>query len=137
MNFTYQSGDVPDEEIIDYDFPLESIARKMYRGCWGMNAMQPRRTGDFSRDLNFIEEYEVDGVVGMFVASCRAAANLYDTWRQLGERLKLRGLRVPMLGIEADMVDTRTYSDALVKEQLRAFMDTVATAKKEKIQRLF
>ncbi len=137
MNPTYQSGDVPDEDIIDYDFPLESIARKMYNKCWGMNAMQARRTGNVSRELNFIGEYDIDGVVGMFVASCRPATNLYDTWQRLTDGLKLRGLRVPTLGIEADMVDTRTYSDVLVKEQLRAFMETVDAAKSEKMQHYF
>jgi len=60
------------------------------------------------------------------------ATNLYDTWQRFTDGLKLRGLRVPTLGIEADMVDTRTYSDALVKERIRAFMETVDAAKKER-----
>ncbi len=30
LNPTFEGGDIPDEDIIDYDFPPESIARKMY-----------------------------------------------------------------------------------------------------------
>ena len=132
INPTYEGGDVPDEDIIDYDFPLESIARKMYNKLWGVNALQGRRRGDYSGQLDFIEEYDIDGVLGMFVASCRATTNLYDTWQRFTDGLKLRGLKVPTLGIEADMVDTRTYSDALVKERIRAFMETVDAAKRER-----
>jgi len=132
MNPTYEGGEIPDEDIIDYDFPLESIARKMYNKRWGVNALQARRMGDVSGNLDFIEEYDIDGVLGMFVASCRATTNLYDTWQRLTDGLKLRGLRVPTLGIEADMVDTRTYSDALVKDRIRAFMETVDAAKRER-----
>ena len=132
INPTYEGGDVPDEDIIDYDFPLESIARKMYNKIWGVNALQGRRRGDYSGQLDFIEEYDIDGVLGMFVASCRATTNLYDTWQRFTDGLKLRGLKVPTLGIEADMVDTRTYSDALVKERIRAFMETVDAAKRER-----
>jgi len=36
------------------------------------------------------------------------------------------------LGIEADMVNTRIYSDALVKDQIRAFMETVDATKRER-----
>ena len=132
MNPTYEGGEIPDEDIIDYDFPLESIARKMYNKRWGVNALQARRMGDVTGNLDFVEEYDIDGVLGMFVASCRATTNLYDTWQRFTDGLKQRGLRVPTLGIEADMVDTRTYSDALVKERKRAFMETVDAAKRER-----
>lgn len=132
MNPTYEGGEVPDEDIIDYDFPLESIARKMYNKAWGVNAIGGRRLGNLSGQVDFIEEYDIDGVLGMFVASCRATTNLYDVWQRFNDALKKRGLRVPTLGIEADMVDSRTYSDTLVKERIRAFMETVAEAKRER-----
>jgi benzoyl-CoA reductase/2-hydroxyglutaryl-CoA dehydratase subunit BcrC/BadD/HgdB len=78
-------------------------------------------------------DYDIDGVIGMLVASCRATSNLYDTWRVITDALKEKGLSVPTLGIEADMVDTRTYSDARIKDQIRAFMETVDEAKKERV----
>ena len=42
-----------------------------------------------------------------------------------------KGIVVPVLGIEADVVDRRTCSDARVKDQKRAFMETVGAAKRE------
>jgi len=68
----------------------------------------------------------------MLIASCRPTSNLYDTWRRITDALKAKGVGVPMLGIEADMVNTRIYSDALVKDQIRAFMETVDATKRER-----
>jgi len=131
INTIYEGGEVPDEDIIDYDSPLESIARKMYNSYWMVNGMR-QWSGNLNSELDYIEEYDIDGVIGMLVASCRATANLYNTWQRFKDGLARRGLRVPTLGIEADMVDTRTYSDALVKAQIRAFMETVDAAKRER-----
>jgi benzoyl-CoA reductase/2-hydroxyglutaryl-CoA dehydratase subunit BcrC/BadD/HgdB len=132
MNPTYEGGDVPSDDIIDYDFPLESIAQKMYEGYWGVNAMNSHRQWRVRRTVRQVMEYDVDGIIGMLVASCRPTSNLYDTWRVIGDALKEKGLTVPTLGIEADMVDTRTYSDARVKDQISAFMETVDVTKKER-----
>ena len=128
---TYEGGQVPDEEIIDYDYPLESIARKMYNRGWSVNAMM-RRTGGAQQSIDFVVDYDIDGVLSMLVASCRATTNLYQTWREFNDSLSQRGLRIPTCAIEADMVDTRTYSDALVKERIKAFMETVDQAKRER-----
>jgi hypothetical protein len=128
---TYEGGQVPDEEIIDYDFPLESIARKMYNGAWAVNGMM-RGFGGGQYAGEFVSAFDIDGVISMLVPSCRATTNLYQTWREFTDALSERGLRIPTCAIEADMVDTRTYSDALVKDRLRAFMDTVDAAKRER-----
>jgi len=130
INTAYDAGEVPDEDIIDYDFPLESIARKMYNKYFhvcGVGGMP-----DPGSIIKFMTEYDIDGVLGMFVYSCRATTNLYQTWREHQDALSQAGLRVPTLGIEMDMVDTRTYSDALVKDKIRAFMETVDAAKRER-----
>jgi len=128
---TYEGGEVPDEDIIDYDFPLESIARKMYNRGWAVNGML-RGFGGGLQSVQFVVDYDIDGVLSMLVASCRATTNLYQTWREFTDAFNQRGLMVPTCAIEADMVDTRTYSDALVKDRIRAFMDTVDTAKRER-----
>jgi hypothetical protein len=47
----------------------------------------------------------------------------------IADALRDQGAGIPMLGIEADMVDSRTYSDIMVKERLAAFMETVSAAK--------
>jgi benzoyl-CoA reductase/2-hydroxyglutaryl-CoA dehydratase subunit BcrC/BadD/HgdB len=131
---TYEGGEVPPQEIIDYDFPLESIARKMYQGNWSVNALGSHRQWRVARTVKQVTDYDIDGVIGMLVASCRATSNLYDTWRVITDALKARGINIPVLGIEADMVDSRTYSDARVKDQVRAFMETVDAAKRERIR---
>jgi hypothetical protein len=41
------------------------------------------------------------------------------------------GLNVPTLGIEAGMVDPRTYSDAVIKDRIRDLMETVDAAGRE------
>ena len=64
----------------------------------------------------------------MFVASFRGTTNLYLTWQRFKDGLEKRGLKVPMLGIEADMVDTKTYADALVRDQITTFTETVDAA---------
>lgn len=128
---TYEGGEVPDEDIIDYDFPLESIARKMYNRGWAVNAML-RGFGGGQHTVQFVTDFDIDGVLSMMVASCRATTNLYQTWREFTDALNEKGLRIPTVAIEADMVDTRTYSDALVKDRIRAFMDTVDAAKRER-----
>jgi benzoyl-CoA reductase/2-hydroxyglutaryl-CoA dehydratase subunit BcrC/BadD/HgdB len=79
-----------------------------------------------------VRRYELDGVVAMLIASCRSTAFMYHKWRRLKEALKTAGLNVPTLGIEADMVDSRTYSDAAIKDQIRAFMETVEAAHEER-----
>jgi hypothetical protein len=129
---TYEGGEVPNEDIIDYDFPLESIARKMYEGRWAVNALGSHRRMAASGIAASVLHYDIDGVIGMLVASCRPTCNLYDTWRVFTDALAKEGLRIPTLGIEADMVDSRTYSDALVKDQIRAFMETVDATKRER-----
>jgi hypothetical protein len=63
------------------------------------------------------------------VASCRATQSLVHNWKLLREKLD-----IPTLGLEADMVDTRTYSDVLMKQRLAAFMETVDAAKRGRQQ---
>ena len=127
---TYEGGEVPDEDIIDYDFPLESIARKMYNKNWGVNCGDGE--DQTAKHVEWVLEYDIDGVITLMVASCRSTAHVIDTWRRFTDTLKRKGITIPTLSIEADMVDTRTYSDARVKDQIRAFMEVVATSKRER-----
>jgi benzoyl-CoA reductase/2-hydroxyglutaryl-CoA dehydratase subunit BcrC/BadD/HgdB len=128
---TYEPGAPPSEELIDLDYPLESIARKMYDGVWGVNPFMAHKNlhpVPRHEDLGtFISEYDIDGAVAMLVNSCRHCQDLYHSWRLVKENIGL-----PTLAIEADMVDDRTYSDAAVKELLRAFMETVDEAKRKR-----
>jgi benzoyl-CoA reductase/2-hydroxyglutaryl-CoA dehydratase subunit BcrC/BadD/HgdB len=77
-----------------------------------------------------IRRYRIDGVIAMLVGSCRKTAYMLHKWSRLKAELEKVGLNTPLLGIEVDMVDPRTYSEALTKDRIRAFMETVDVVKK-------
>jgi len=122
----YGGGEIlPPEDMIDYDFPLESMARVMYEG----SGQTTRRTSQyFVRQAELTKEYDIDGVVCMLVASCRGTTEVYHAWHVLKDNTE----DIPALSIEADMVDTRTYSDAMIKQKLAAFIETVDTTKRKR-----
>jgi len=125
LNYEYGGGDALDESIIDYDFPLESIAQKMYAKTWWRVSATEGDTRNLDSMVRWIKKQDIDGAISLMVASCRATQSVVHNWKLLRERLD-----IPTLGIEADMVDTRTYSDVLVKQRLTAFMETVDAAKR-------
>jgi benzoyl-CoA reductase/2-hydroxyglutaryl-CoA dehydratase subunit BcrC/BadD/HgdB len=126
----YDPGpDLPPEDIIDYDFPLESMARAVYEGCWQSSLLWRRPNRYYRRQVDFAREHDVDGALCMLVSSCRGTTDMYHAWHVLKD-----GIDVPTLAIEADMIDTRNYSDALIKEKITAFMETVDTAKRKRRQ---
>jgi len=126
MNDSYSGFPPPREDLIDYDFPLESFAR------WAYDRGGGRRVDSYVGQVEMIRRYELDGVVAMLIASCRSTAYMYHKWRRLKEELQKAALTVPTLGIEADMIDSRTYSDAAIKDQITAFMETVEAAHRQR-----
>ena len=68
--------------------------------------------------LDAVKEYKIDGVVLSFNPSCRLA---YVSQTELQKSLEDRG--IPTLGLECDMADERTYSEAQVKTRLDAFIE--------------
>ena len=64
----------------------------------------------------------------MLVASCHSTTDIYHAWHVLKDNTE----EIPALSIEADMVDTRTYSDAMIKQRLTAFIETVDAAKRKR-----
>ena len=123
----YGGGEVlPSEDIIDYDFPLETMARMRYEGS-SPQTMR-RASAYYVRQAQLTKEYDVDGAICMLVASCRATTEIYHAWHVLEDHAG----DIPTLSIEADMVDTRTYSDVMVKQRLTAFMETVDAAKRRR-----
>jgi hypothetical protein len=121
----YGGGEIlPPEDVIDYDFPLETMARLRYEG-FGSPQIIRRTSRYYVRQAELVKEYDVDGALCMLVASCRATTDMYHAWHVLKDNTE----DIPALAIEADMVDTRTYSDAMIKQKLAAFIETVDTAK--------
>ncbi|MFC2039410.1 2-hydroxyacyl-CoA dehydratase subunit D [Chloroflexota bacterium] len=132
MNEAYDPGEVPPQGVVDLNYPLESIARRMYEGVWGVSARSARTTRPVLHHDDadaFVREYSIDGAICMLVNSCRGCQDTYHSWKLLRE-----STGIPTLTIQADMVDDRTYSDALVKNMLAAFIEVVDTAKRERHQ---
>jgi benzoyl-CoA reductase/2-hydroxyglutaryl-CoA dehydratase subunit BcrC/BadD/HgdB len=124
----YGGGHIlPSEDVIDYDFPLESIARKLYEGLWS-HQMNRRSSGYYIHQAELVQDYDIDGALCMLVASCRATTDMYHAWHVLKDNTE----GIPALAIEADMIDTRTYSDAMIKEKLTAFMETVDATRRKR-----
>jgi benzoyl-CoA reductase/2-hydroxyglutaryl-CoA dehydratase subunit BcrC/BadD/HgdB len=63
------------------------------------------------RQAELVKEYDVDGALCMLVASCRATTDMYHAWHVLKDNTE----EIPALAMEADMVNARTYPDAMVK----------------------
>ncbi|MFC2039224.1 2-hydroxyacyl-CoA dehydratase subunit D [Chloroflexota bacterium] len=131
MNDSYSGGEPPREELIDYDFPMESYARWKYDKGTSVGAMSFRRD-KYDNILDMIRRYQIHGVIAMLVASCRGTASMYHKWKRLDEEMRKASLNIPTLGIEADMVDSRAYSDRLIKDQIKAFMETLDGARRER-----
>ena len=89
--------------------------------------MQRRTSAYYRRQVDFAKEHDIDGALCMMTTSCRATTDMYHAWRILKD-----GIDVPTLAIEADMIDSRTYSDVLIKERITAFMETVDAAKRQR-----
>jgi benzoyl-CoA reductase/2-hydroxyglutaryl-CoA dehydratase subunit BcrC/BadD/HgdB len=68
-----------------------------------------------------IREYHVDGLVIHSARSCKPySVGQYDIKRILMERL-----RIPSVVIEADIADSRAYSEDQILKGLEAFLDTL------------
>ncbi|MFC1895906.1 2-hydroxyacyl-CoA dehydratase subunit D, partial [Thermodesulfobacteriota bacterium] len=121
MDSTYDAGDKVEEP--DLSDPLYAIAKKAFEGVWfGSGTM--RRPDYISRMKRFIEEYDIHGVITLMATTCRANTTLLHQRRLLNEHSD-----VPVLNLEADMSDVRTFSEAQVLGRLDAFLDTVDAAK--------
>jgi len=118
---TYDAGDVPWD--VDLDNPLYAIASKGFQGQWFGSALT-RRPFFIDRMKEFIEEYDIHGVITLMATTCRAATALLHMRRLLNEHAG-----VPVLNLEADMSDVRTFSEAHVRTRLDAFLETVDAVK--------
>ena len=122
MDMTYDAGDVP-EEPVDLNNPLYAIAKKAYEGVWfGSGTM--RRQNYLESIAKFINDYDIHGVITLMATTCRTQTTLLHMRRLLNEKAG-----VPVLSLEADMADVRTFSEAHVKARLDAFLETVDAAK--------
>jgi len=108
---------------VDLNNPLYAIAKKGYEGVWFANGRM-RRQNFAGQIAEFVEHYEVDGVITLMATTCRVSTGLLHQRRLINEYAG-----VPVLNLEADMSDVRTFSEAHIKGRLDAFLETIDAAK--------
>lgn len=101
---------------IDTGNPMESLARnylEIYLNI-SMDLM-------LERIITLIRVFDVDGMVMHSNRSCKPySLGQYDLARKVKEETG-----IPVLIIEADMVDSRAYSEAQVKTRIEAFLESL------------
>ena len=101
---------------IDTGNPMESLARnylEIYLNI-SMDLM-------LERIVNLVKVFDVDGMVMHSNRSCKPySLGLYDLARNIKEETG-----IPVLIIEADMVDSRSYAEAQTKTRIEAFLESL------------
>jgi benzoyl-CoA reductase/2-hydroxyglutaryl-CoA dehydratase subunit BcrC/BadD/HgdB len=119
MNFvtaTYTNAWAETTPYMDENRPLESMARAYSSVI--LNNNLNHRLGLMER---LIKEYGVDGLVIHSARSCKPySVGQYDIKRLLMERLG-----VPSVVIEADITDSRVYSEEQTRTRLDAFFEAM------------
>jgi benzoyl-CoA reductase/2-hydroxyglutaryl-CoA dehydratase subunit BcrC/BadD/HgdB len=109
--------------------PLEHIARRLIRYWthWYDRAKQrPGSIPEVERLTEYINDYQIDGVVFHQAFSCR-------TWHS-GIILQAQVLKkiygeIPILILEGDIVDISSYNEADTHHRIDAFVETMEAAK--------
>jgi len=121
-----QPPDIPDR-ITD---PLERLATGFFQIFTNYFERARRGCGDpvVQRLLDFITDYKIDALVNHGTISCRAT-----TIGQTHQGNVIREhVKVPILHIETDIIDSRSFSEAHLKDQIDAFIETLASQKERK-----
>jgi benzoyl-CoA reductase/2-hydroxyglutaryl-CoA dehydratase subunit BcrC/BadD/HgdB len=112
--------------------PLEHIAWRWVRYWTHWYDRARRRPGsspEVERLIEYIEDYQIDGVVFHEAFSCR-------TWHTgillQAEILKKVYQEVPILILESDIVDISSYNEADTHHRIDAFIETLEAAKSKR-----
>jgi len=109
--------------------PLEHLAWRWikYWTHWYDKAKaRPGSHPDVERLIEYIEDYNVDGVVMHIAFSCRTW-HLGILWQL--ETLKKVYRNLPSLVLESDIVDISSYNEADTRNRIDAFIETLESAK--------
>jgi len=136
MDQVYYVGEPPSN--IDLSNPLRAMAEKAWYkmtqtlGYGGIESCpEPFGIPDVpgawpvGQMREWVDTYSLDGIVQFFTRSCRAVSFGGAHMRQ-----EMAKHGVPVLVLEIDMADPRTWSDPVVKSQLNAFREVLESAKK-------
>jgi benzoyl-CoA reductase/2-hydroxyglutaryl-CoA dehydratase subunit BcrC/BadD/HgdB len=110
---------------MDPDKPYESLARKYLYSCTFMSSVH-ETVHDFVAGL--CKDYQIDGIISYVLYGCKIASGFLPLQKHILER----DYGIPTLIIEGDMVDPRDYADAQVKNRIDAFMEMLATSKRNR-----
>ncbi|MFC1858646.1 2-hydroxyacyl-CoA dehydratase subunit D [Thermodesulfobacteriota bacterium] len=116
---------IPEEEIQDFEDPLEIIARMSYK-LWSQHNDAALKYGAgpayfMASYLQWAEEYKVDGFFAHPLMTCRAATYtlLYI------KNLLMDKLKVPGVIIEGDIIDLRVFNEEEAFSKIEAFIETM------------
>jgi benzoyl-CoA reductase/2-hydroxyglutaryl-CoA dehydratase subunit BcrC/BadD/HgdB len=118
----------------DIDFsritdPLEHIAWRWLK-FWTYRYDKARRRPDSHPDverlINYIEDYQIDGVVMHEAFSCRSW-HVGLIWQL--NLLKKIYRDIPSLVLESDIIDISSYNEADTRARIDAFIDILEAAK--------
>jgi bcr-type benzoyl-CoA reductase subunit B len=119
MNFvtaTYTNAWTETVRHLDTDYPFESMA-KAYSLVILNNSLNHR----LELMERLIKEYKVDGLVIHSARSCKPySVGQYDL-----KRLLMKRVGVPSVIIEADITDSRVYSEEQTRTRLEAFFEAM------------
>ncbi|MFW6114784.1 MAG: 2-hydroxyacyl-CoA dehydratase subunit D [Thermodesulfobacteriota bacterium] len=136
--------------IPDTDDPIERLAWRWlgYWTYWYDKARKrPGSEPDVERLIQYIEDYQIDGVVMHEAFSCRTfhlgliwqLNQLQKIYRPIpvlilgkdGEK-KEENRELPSLILESDIVDISSYSEVDTRNRIDAFIETLESVKKQK-----
>lgn len=120
---------------LDLSDPLEALAQRTWQRAawahrWGAEVIpeicNPAGLSAPGTRLirRWVRDYRLDGAVMHRTRSCRAVS-----WGQVHLKNQLEEEGIPSLIIESDMADPRSWADAAIKGQVRAFLDAVSAQK--------
>ncbi len=131
--------------------PLEYIAWRWIRRqtyWWDAAKKRPGSDPDVERIINYIENYDIDGLVVHEAFSCRSwhvgllwmlnqIAKIYKPIPVLvmkGGKKEQQNRELPSLVLEGDIVDISSYSEADTHARIDAFIETVDSVKNRKAE---
>jgi bcr-type benzoyl-CoA reductase subunit B len=121
MNFvtaTYTNAWAETTPYLDESRPFESLAR-----AYGLVILNNNLGHRLRLMTRLIEDYQVDGLVVHSARSCKPySVGQYDI-----RRLLMARLGIPSVVIEADIADSRVFSEEQSRTRLEAFFETLET----------
>ncbi|MHB1418180.1 MAG: 2-hydroxyacyl-CoA dehydratase subunit D [Bacillota bacterium] len=126
----YYLGEPYDEFPVDSDDPIEIEVRRSWEKVWELQRRARKVGGNYNvqNALDFIDEFQIDGLVYHGTKSCRAT-----TIGQIHEKNVInQRVKLPALFLESDMMDVRDFSEVQTKMKIDAFLETVDAFKRSK-----